>query len=155
MGCGPLTKDGAQHLVINNPPARKTDRFGRDCHRWITVARALAHIDRCALTVTRNNQGAKHPILGAGAAALALFFSAPDAQAQCAAAGFSSPLPAWSSTAAAAVAGVSTSVSALVSSIHTTNTAFLAQSSAFIGSPANPLPDQQGGGMWRAASAAT
>jgi opacity protein-like surface antigen len=143
-----FTKDGAQPLVINNPRARKTDRFGRDCHHWITVACALTDIDRCALTVTRDNQGAKHPILGAGAAALVLFFSATHAQAQCAAAGFSSPLPAWSSTAGAAVAGVSTSVSALVSSIHTTNTAFLAQSSAFIGSPANPQPDQQGGGMW-------
>jgi opacity protein-like surface antigen len=46
------------------------------------------------------------------------------------------------------VAGVSASVSALVSSIHTTNTAFLTQSSALIGSPANPQPDQQGGGVW-------
>jgi opacity protein-like surface antigen len=47
-----------------------------------------------------------------------------------------------------AVANVSASVGALVSSINSTNTAFLTQSSAFIGSPANPQPDQQGAGVW-------
>ncbi len=47
-----------------------------------------------------------------------------------------------------AVAGASASVGALVSSIYSANTAFLNQSNAFIGSPDNPQPDQQGGGMW-------
>jgi hypothetical protein len=47
-----------------------------------------------------------------------------------------------------AVAGVSASVGALVSSIYSANTAFLNQSNAFIGSPVNPQPDQQGGGVW-------
>jgi outer membrane autotransporter protein len=47
-----------------------------------------------------------------------------------------------------AVANVSASVGALVTSINSVNTAFLTQSSAFIGSPANPQPDQEGGGVW-------
>src|SRR6266436_5595770 len=51
-------------------------------------------------------------------------------------------------TVAMAVAGVSASVNALTSSINTANTAFLTQSSALIGSPANPQPDQEGGGVW-------
>jgi opacity protein-like surface antigen len=88
----------------------------------------------------------KSPILGAGAFVLMLF-SASAAQAQCTAAG-----PVASSglgpTGAMAVAGVSASVGALVTSINSANTAFLTQSSAFIGSPANPQPDQQGGGVW-------
>ena len=89
---------------------------------------------------------AKGPILGAGALTLMLFSSSA-AQAQCAATGSlqNSPL---SPTVAMAVAGVSASVNALVTSINTANTAFLTQSSAFIGSPANPQPDQEGGGVW-------
>jgi len=47
-----------------------------------------------------------------------------------------------------AVAGVSASAGALVSSIYSANTAFLNQSNAFIGSPDNPQPDRQGGGVW-------
>ena len=47
-----------------------------------------------------------------------------------------------------AVANVSASVGALITSINSVNTAFLTQSSAFIGSPADPRPDQQGGGVW-------
>src|SRR5450631_286399 len=83
----------------------------------------------------------KSPILGAGALVLMMFW-ASTAQAQCTSAGLTTPLP------VAAVAGVSASVGSLVSSIHTANTAFLTQSTAFIGSPANPQPDQQGGGVW-------
>jgi hypothetical protein len=77
----------------------------------------------------------------------ALVLSSSAAQAQCTAAG---PLVSSASapTAAAAVAGVSASVGALVSSIYSANTAFLNQSNAFIGSPDNPQPDQQGGGAW-------
>jgi hypothetical protein len=48
---------------------------------------------------------------------------------------------------AKAVVGVSASVNALVTSINSVNTAFLTQSSAFIGSSANPRPDQEGGGV--------
>ncbi len=41
------------------------------------------------------------------------------------------------------------SVSSVVASTLTTaSTAFLLQSTAFIGSPPNPAPDQQGGGIW-------
>src|SRR5260370_27819383 len=89
----------------------------------------------------------KGPILGAGALALALF-SASAAQAQCVGTGALAPNGGFDQTVAMAVAGVSASVNALVSSINTANTAFLTQSSAFVGSPANPQPDQEGGGVW-------
>jgi opacity protein-like surface antigen len=76
-----------------------------------------------------------------------ILLSASAARAQCTAAGplGSSPL---APTVAMAVAGVSSSVGALVTSINAANTAFLTQSGAFIGSPANPQPDQEGGGVW-------
>ncbi len=38
--------------------------------------------------------------------------------------------------------------SAVASTLTTASTAFLLQSTAFIGSPPNPTPDQQGGGVW-------
>jgi opacity protein-like surface antigen len=93
------------------------------------------------------------PILGAGAFVLMLF-SASAAQAQCTAAGvnITGVPPAVggvvAQAAVMAVANVSASVGALVTSINSVNTAFPTQSSAFIGSPANPQPDQQGGGVW-------
>jgi opacity protein-like surface antigen len=93
----------------------------------------------------------KGPILGAGALALTLF-SASAAQAQCTAVGLNDLSKIADGRVAAAgimaVTNVSASVGALVSSINTVNTAFLTQSSAFIGSPANPQPDQEGGGVW-------
>jgi opacity protein-like surface antigen len=89
----------------------------------------------------------KGPILGAGALALTLFSGAA-AQAQCTGGGSLATTPLVNSTVAMAVAGVSASVSALTTSINSVNTAFLTQSSAFIGSPANPQPDQEGGGVW-------
>jgi opacity protein-like surface antigen len=47
------------------------------------------------------------------------------------------------------VAGAATSVAANVASIITAaDTAFLTQSSAFVGAPSNPQPDQTGGGIW-------
>ena len=39
-------------------------------------------------------------------------------------------------------------VSTLISSINTLNTAFLTQSTAFVGAPGNPRPNQEGGGVW-------
>jgi opacity protein-like surface antigen len=39
-------------------------------------------------------------------------------------------------------------INTLVSSINVANTAFLTQSTAFIGAPPNPDPDQLGGGVW-------
>jgi opacity protein-like surface antigen len=43
--------------------------------------------------------------------------------------------------------GVATAAN-LGAAINTANTAFLTQSTAFVASPPNPLPDQQGGGVW-------
>jgi opacity protein-like surface antigen len=88
----------------------------------------------------------KSVILGVSALGLMLF-SASAAQAQCVATGSLKDSP-LSPTVAMAVAGVSASVNALVTSINTANTAFLTQSSAFVGSPADPQPDQEGGGVW-------
>jgi opacity protein-like surface antigen len=89
----------------------------------------------------------KCPVLGAGALVLMLFPASP-AQAQCTPVGLN-PGPAFpTQPAVTAIAGVSAYVGSLVSSIHSANTAFLSQSSAFIGSPPNPQPDQQGGGAW-------
>ena len=39
-------------------------------------------------------------------------------------------------------------VNSLVSAINTANTAFLTQSTAFVSAPANPQPNQEGGGVW-------
>src|SRR5258708_31410135 len=93
----------------------------------------------------------KGPILGAGALALTLF-SGSAAQAQCTVSGLTDLSKVAGGVVAnaglMAVTNVSASVGALVSSINTVNTAFLTQSSAFIGSPANPRPDQEGGGVW-------
>ncbi len=97
----------------------------------------------------------KAAISGASALALMLF-SASAAHAQCTAVGVNITSPnlppavagVVTQAAGMAVANVSASVGALVSSINSANTAFLTQSSAFIGSPANPQPDQPGGGVW-------
>ena len=96
----------------------------------------------------------RSPFLGAGALAITLF-SAAAAQAQCSSTvtikspGVSTAVGQVVADAAGmAVANVSASVDALATSINAANTAFLTQSSAFIGSPANPQPDQQGGGAW-------
>jgi opacity protein-like surface antigen len=90
-----------------------------------------------------------NPIL-AGTVALILF-SGTAAQAQCTVAGLeglSKNAPVVAQAAGMAVTNVSASVGALVTSINSVNTAFLTQSSAFIASPDNPQPDQQGGGVW-------
>ncbi len=48
------------------------------------------------------------------------------------------------------IAGIAqgAAVSSLISSINTLNTAFLTQSTAFVGAPGNPRPNQEGGGIW-------
>jgi opacity protein-like surface antigen len=92
----------------------------------------------------------KTSILSAVAFVLTLL-PASVAQAQCTPVGLdglSKGAPVVAQAAGMAVANVSASVGALITSINSANTAFLTQSSAFIGSPANPLPDQQGGGEW-------
>jgi opacity protein-like surface antigen len=80
-----------------------------------------------------------------------LLFSGSAAQAQCSSTGLNglnATAPVVAQAAGMAVANVSASVGTLVASINSVNTAFLTQSSAFIGSPANPQPEQQGGGVW-------
>ena len=46
-------------------------------------------------------------------------------------------------------------VNTLLSTINTANTAFATQTSAFVSSPGNPQPDQQGGGVWGRSIAGT
>ena len=84
----------------------------------------------------------KGAILAAGALVLTLL-SASGAQAQCTGSGALAPSSGTDQTVAMAVAGVSASVSALVTSINSVNTAFLTQSSAFIGSPAILSPTRR------------
>jgi outer membrane autotransporter protein len=90
---------------------------------------------------------AKSAALGAGALVVALL-SASAAQAQCTAVGFVPPPGFPTGPAVTAVAGVSAYVGTLAASIHSANTAFLSQSSAFVASPPMPQPDQQGGSVW-------
>jgi opacity protein-like surface antigen len=94
----------------------------------------------------------KNPILGAGILWLMLFFTS-GAQAECTAGVNITGVPAAvggsvAQAAVMAVANVSASVGALVTSTDSVNTAFLTQSNAFIGSPADPKPEQEGGGVW-------
>jgi opacity protein-like surface antigen len=88
-------------------------------------------------------------ILAASAFVLMLF-SSPAARAQCTPVGLNTtPLgPVVTQAAGMAVTNVSASVGTLVSSINSVDTVFLTQSSAFVGSPANPQPGQEGGGVW-------
>jgi opacity protein-like surface antigen len=90
--------------------------------------------------------GGKTTLVGAAALALMLS-SASAAQAQCVAAGQAASSPGMAPWAGA-IANGSASVAAIVSSINSVDTAFLTQSSAFIGSPPSRQPDQQGGGVW-------
>src|SRR5882757_11355680 len=85
------------------------------------------------------------------AASVLVLFSGSVAQAQCTSTGLNglnATAPVVAQAAGMAVANVSASVGALIASINSVNTAFLTQSSAFIGSPFNPQPEQQGGGVW-------
>jgi opacity protein-like surface antigen len=118
-----------------------------NCSMWSEIGRRpVAGVSPKTLSSGAWTKGA---MVGAGAVALTLF-SGLAAQAQCTAVGLNTtPLgPVVTQAAGMAVANVSASVGALVSSINSVDTAFLTQSSAFIGSPANPQPDQEGGGVW-------
>jgi opacity protein-like surface antigen len=95
--------------------------------------------------ITAGKRGGWTKIAAWGAVALVLAPAA--ARAQCAATGQVAGSPdvvPWTS----AIAGGSASVATIISSINSVNTAFLTQSGAFIGSPSNPQPGQQGGGVW-------
>src|SRR5690348_2410542 len=92
----------------------------------------------------------KCPLLGIATAVLVLG-SASVAWAQCTTVGLQDLINSHQVVAKAAgmaVTNVSASVGSLVTSIDSVNTAFLNQSSPFIGSPADPAPGQQGGGVW-------
>jgi opacity protein-like surface antigen len=100
--------------------------------------------------VLANATTIRSSVLGAGAFVL-LLFSGSAAQAQCTSTGLNglnAAAPVVAQAAGMAVANVSASVGSLVTSINSINTAFLTQSNAFVGSPANPQPDQLGGGVW-------
>ena len=79
-----------------------------------------------------------------GAAAAVSLFAATGAQAQNCVIG---PSPTVSNLGQIGSSPASVS-SVIASTLSTASTAFLLQSTAFIGSPANPAPDQQGGGVW-------
>jgi opacity protein-like surface antigen len=90
----------------------------------------------------------RNRVLGVLAAAMAVFASS-SAIAQCT--GTGGPLGAEALGGAPFnFAGIAqgAAVSSLVSSINTLNTAFLTQSTAFVGAPGNPRPNQEGGGVW-------
>jgi outer membrane autotransporter protein len=87
----------------------------------------------------------RNRVLGALAAAMAISASS-SAIAQCTGTGGAAVLGAPPINIAGIAQGAA--VSSLVSSINTLNTAFLTQSTAFVGAPGNPQPDQEGGGIW-------
>jgi outer membrane autotransporter protein len=91
-----------------------------------------------------HTSGKLRTALLAGVAAAVSLFAATGAQAQnctLSAGSLVANLPAIGSSPA--------SVSSMISStITTASTAFLLQSTAFVGAPGNPAPDQQGAGVW-------
>lgn len=87
----------------------------------------------------------RNRILGVLAAAMAMSASS-SAIAQCTGTGTAALLGAAPINIAGVAQGAA--VSSLISSINTLNTAFLTQSTAFIGAPGNPRPNQEGGGVW-------
>ena len=83
-----------------------------------------------------------------GIGALALGLLAPsEAWAQCTD-NFNVIVPVGIGFAAASTFPIASSVNAFISTINTMNTAFLTTTSAFVSAPANPRPDQPGGGVW-------
>lgn len=85
--------------------------------------------------------------LAAVSALTVSLFAATGAQAQCTSTVPGGAVPA-ANLAPFAMGG---SVNALLSAINATNTLFLTESTAFIGSPTNPQPNQIGGGVWSSA----
>jgi len=113
---------------------------------------SVASVEQAGICPTKlaNTIKIRSSVLGAGAFVLVLF-SGSAAQAQCTSVGLNglnAAAPIVAQAAGMAVANVSASVGTLITSINSVNTAFLTQSSAFVGSPANPQPDQLGGGIW-------
>ena len=79
-------------------------------------------------------------------AAVMVVSASSAAMAQCVGTGQAAALGAAPINIAGIAQGAA--VSSLISSINTLNTAFLTQSTAFVGAPPNPRPDQEGGGVW-------
>ncbi len=81
-------------------------------------------------------------VLRGGVAVGALVLMSSAAQAQCVGTGVAGAVSGLLGVAAGAA------VNTVVSATTTANTAFLTQSTAFVGAPANPQPGQKGGGVW-------
>jgi opacity protein-like surface antigen len=92
--------------------------------------------------------GARSRALARSGILLLATFSTSAVYAQCTPVGMNPPLSFPTQTAITAVAGASSYVGTVAASIHSANTAFLAQSSAFVAAPPDPAPDQPGGGIW-------
>jgi outer membrane autotransporter protein len=90
---------------------------------------------------------ARSRVAGIAVALSLLAASGAKAQQVCTNAFFTFPGPFVASTGALGIAPASVS-SIIGSAITSASTAFLLQSTAFIGSPGNPSPYQQGGGIW-------
>lgn len=96
--------------------------------------------------VARRDGSARKARLLAGSA-VALVLTASAVQAQCVTGGgFATPFGAIDPGVTSS--GVSSSVQSLITVLSTTNTAFLTQTSGFIGAPSNPAAGQAGGGTW-------
>ncbi|WP_430912727.1 autotransporter domain-containing protein [Methylobacterium sp. sgz302541] len=113
----------------------------------MTALKHAARRDGAGSRGTLRGSARKAFLLAGTAVALPLMASA--AQAQC------TPTQANQANGggiigdfSAAASGSVAAVQALTSVLNTTNTAFLTQTSGFIGAPSNPFPGQQGGGVW-------
>jgi hypothetical protein len=103
----------------------------------------------CSLFARRARKGS---LIGIAALALGLFGSswaqaqpAPPAVPGCTTTGLGALTSIGVTPEVAALASTTNS---FISVINTMNTAFLAQGSAFVGSPPSPVPDQTAGGVW-------
>ena len=110
--------------------------------------------DRCmagwATGVAMGRIGIRKSALLGGSALMLVLSSSSGAFAQCTGSATANlptaGLPALNFSALAG--GSAASVNSLVSVLNTANTAFLTQTNAFIGSPPDAAPNQQGGGIW-------
>ena len=94
---------------------------------------------------THHTSGKLRTGLVVGVAAVVSMFAATGAQAQNCIINSPTQLGQQLGIIGASPASVS---SMITSSLTAANTAFLLQSTAFVGAPGNPAPDQQGGGVW-------
>ena len=94
----------------------------------------------------RRTRARDNGVIVSGAAAALIVLTSSGVHADCTnnfnAGGFSFPFQIF------APLGQGGAVNSLVSTINTVNTAFLAQTTAFVSAPGNARPDQQGSGVW-------